>query len=87
MWEEDMPSLEAEVRRHQSWGYPVRMVGRDAFATLEPRVATPLAAAAYSECEGRLDCPEAIRILLAAAEILNEGEVEMLSPYRPACFY
>jgi glycine/D-amino acid oxidase-like deaminating enzyme len=48
--------LRQEVRSHQSWGYPTRLVDREEFRMLEKNVEPgEVAAAAWSEDEGSLD--------------------------------
>ncbi len=72
--------LEA-THRHQSWGYPVRSIGLEAFAELEPHL-TPgePVAALFGEIEGHVDPVHVTQVLLAeavglGARLLTDCEV------------
>jgi glycine/D-amino acid oxidase-like deaminating enzyme len=61
-------ALREQVRRHQGWGYPARLVDAPDLTALEPRLAPgPVAAASFSECEGHVDPEHATRRLVEAA--------------------
>ncbi len=48
--------LISEVRRLQSWGYPIRLISAAELSELEPALAVgPVAAAEYSENEGQVE--------------------------------
>lgn len=61
--------LEERVERHQAIGYPVRTLGREALAELEPRLelGPDEVLAAHWEAEGWVDAPVLVDRLIAAA--------------------
>ena len=70
-WDRDEPAMRQAVAALQAWGYPIRLVGRDEIADLEPRLADPPPLAAFAELEGSLDPAAAARTLIEAARGLG----------------
>ena len=57
-----------EVRKHEAWAYPVRMIDDAALRALEPSVAFgSVAGACHAEDEGHVDPVKATQTILAAA--------------------
>ncbi len=63
-----MPEFERHVRRHQDWGYPVRLIEPDDLKRLEPAIASAPPRAAYAAVEGSVDPAVATDALVAGAE-------------------
>lgn len=61
--------LRRMVRQQQEWGYPIRVIGNEEFARLEPRIKPVTAVTAtFSELEGSVDAAKATHALLGRAE-------------------
>lgn len=64
--------LRKEVANHQSWGYPVRMIGVDEFKNLEKNVEPgEVLAASWSEEEGSVDPVPATEALVERAKSMG----------------
>ncbi len=63
--------LDELERKHQSWGYPVRLVERAEIGRIEARVDPAPAAAAHAEWEGSVDPVRATEALLEGARQLG----------------
>jgi len=76
--------LRSQAKKHQEWGYPVRLVDESEFSRLEPHIVPgPVQVAAYSELEGSVDSVRATEVLLegaanAGAEVVHPCEVTAL---------
>jgi glycine/D-amino acid oxidase-like deaminating enzyme len=68
--------LRRMVHQQQEWGYPIRLIGDQDFARLEPRV-TPgkTLTSAFSELEGSVDAAEATAVLLRRAQAAGASVV------------
>ena len=66
-WDRDEPGMRQAAAALQSWGYPIRLVGRDEIMEMEPRLADPPPLAAFAELEGSLDPAAATQALIGAA--------------------
>lgn len=61
--------LRLQVKRHQEWGYPTRLISEEEFHKLEENIVSgPVMAAAYSEQEGSIDSVQATEVLLTKAQ-------------------
>ncbi|MDX1576428.1 MAG: FAD-dependent oxidoreductase, partial [Kiloniellales bacterium] len=68
LWEADAAALACYLAEHGAWGYGLRLVDREAFRALEPKVSEPPELAVFAELEGSLDASRATRALLTSAE-------------------
>ncbi|MDJ0942982.1 MAG: FAD-dependent oxidoreductase [Kiloniellales bacterium] len=67
-WDLEEDEIDPLVRQHASWGYDLRVVGRDEIRALEPKLRAPPERAVFSACEGALNPVAATEALLAGAE-------------------
>ncbi len=70
-WWDEPEELRRAVAEQTAWGYPIRLIGRDEIAALEPAIATPPAEAAFAALEGVVAPVAATEILLEAAQALG----------------
>jgi glycine/D-amino acid oxidase-like deaminating enzyme len=67
-WDLPPAELEAYLRQHSAWNYPIRVVDRAEAARIEPNLADPPAFALHAEGEGAVEPWAAARALLANAK-------------------
>ena len=67
-WEAAPEEMEALVKELGRFGHPVKLIGRQEFARLEPEVADLPETALLMGNEGHMDAAHAARIILAAAQ-------------------
>ncbi|MEQ9642263.1 MAG: FAD-binding oxidoreductase [Alphaproteobacteria bacterium] len=68
-WDMSATDMGNYVAGHGDWGYPVRRVGRDEAARIEPSLAAPPDDAVYVAEEGAVEPDQAARLLLAEADL------------------
>lgn len=66
-WTRDPADTERFAREHATWGYDVRLVGRDEIAVLEPNLLERPDYAAYAASEGAVEPTEATEALVRGA--------------------
>jgi glycine/D-amino acid oxidase-like deaminating enzyme len=66
-WDLPPAELDAYLRQHRAWGYPIRAVGRAEAARIEPNLADPPDHALHAAGEGAVEPRTAARALLAEA--------------------
>lgn len=63
LWDLGADALDAYAREHAAWGYPLRVVGRDEAARIEPALANPPDRAVHVASEGVVDAVQATVLL------------------------